>query len=71
MPFALFFFLFFFSGLGLGEAGLLFAVSMLGVVLNYWADFQRQVFRERDGKVCEAHNLWACLFARFVREDVM
>jgi len=38
------------SGLSLPAAGAIFAVGLAGVLLNFWADMQRQRFRERKGK---------------------
>jgi 7-dehydrocholesterol reductase len=42
------------SGLSWLEAGLIFAVGILGVGFNWWADTQRMVFREKNGKC----NIW-------------
>jgi 7-dehydrocholesterol reductase len=42
------------SGLSWAGAGVIFAIGMAGVGLNWWADTQRQVFREKmsAGKKC-------------------
>jgi 7-dehydrocholesterol reductase len=38
------------SGLSTESAVAIFAIGLAGVLLNFWADNQRQVFRELDGK---------------------
>ena len=38
------------SGLSTESAVAIFAVGLAGVLLNFWTDNQRQVFRELDGK---------------------
>merc|ERR1712150_121588 len=39
------------SGIGFWPALVLFVISQLGVVMNYWADWQRQRFRELNGEM--------------------
>jgi len=57
------------SGLPLSAALALFAVSLAGVALNYYADWQRMRFRETDGRMTIRGRKARYVEARYVVSD--